>query len=208
MLSLDSKQLILESPVSIQLGVWTDPHLIGQDGSDPLDHFVGDFLGYARMGSIQVRVTREFAEFLVGVMQRLIRKDAIRKTFRIQLDLAQFGIHQLSVVQQGLRQLDYPVTGSEGDKIININHIGPQEETCSIATFGLLLKFRTVGCKNLFVAMYNATNVTEESALAPSGTEYATTTAIFEALEHPAFASEALGDQRSYGAIWDEELVS
>ena len=133
----------------IKLGVWTSPQLIGTDTTDPLNRFAGDDLGFFRQGSLNVGLTREYAEFLAGTPGILARKDLIRKQFFVELMAAQFNADLLKLLRGLNVQAGHAVT-TPSAKTLDLAFVGSDEP--SQPRDGYLIETTLTNGKPLFIA--------------------------------------------------------
>lgn len=185
---------------TMYIGTVTSPETIGTDAVDPLTKFTGDPLGYIRQGSINIDISREYAEALASTPGIILRKDLIRKQFRFIGELFQVNADLLALVR-GLRvQASYAVT-TPSAKTIDLAHIGPDEPTSASTRYAVWIQTALTNGKEFYVAMYSAQNTSEDISITLSGTDYSVSNISFEAFPHASVTA----DTDLYGAMWIDQ---
>jgi hypothetical protein len=179
----------------IEIGTWATISQIGVDASDPLGHFSSlGYLGYAKQGSLDLQLTRQYVEAISGTPGKLLRKDLIRKQFTWMSQQFQVNVDLWKVVE-GLRvQAAYAVT-SPSAKTIDIGWIGSDEPTQ--LEYGFKITTALTDGTPFYIAIWNGKFTGEAIGKTLSGTDYATSEAKIE-----AFVNSTLADTDNYGMYW------
>jgi len=175
---------------TLEIGTWTNPHLIAST-ANPLTSFSSaGIVSYFQQGTLVAGLNDTFAEFLAGTPGKRIRKDLTMRDFTLSVSLAQFNKDVLALALNA----DVDGTGSYPLAFIgNDAPVKPQN--------GYLLRSKRVDEKELYIAVWAGEITTEDKSLTFSGTAHTIIPATIQAFEHTSFIANP-NDKRNYGAIW------
>lgn len=194
---LNSNPFLLKEGI-FEPGSIVTPNLIGTNNTDPDQYFTSQGAIYFRQGSMNLNITREYAEFLAGTPAIIIRKDLIRKQLFLELMLGQHEGETYERFKTLNTQLGYSIT-TPVSKTVDLMHIGSDEPVLPNLAYRIT-SARTDG--SLFrIYLYNAKDTAEDISIAPSGTEHVDVQVRLEAFPHSSFGTTATDAQKHYGLI-------
>jgi hypothetical protein len=171
---------------TLEVGTVTNPQNIGQNNTDPRTFFTGTPLGYIRQGTINISLTREFAEFIANTPGILIRKDLIRKQFALEFEVGQFDGDVMERLNATTSQKGYSVT-TPSAQTWDLHHIGSDEPTLVEAAY--MLEATLTNGWPIIVMVYAGKMTAEDISKTLAGTDYAVNTGRIEAFVHSGFTT-------------------
>lgn len=198
----DKEKLFIQEGI-VKAGIFTNPELIGLNANTPESFFTGVDIGHVKQGTINVGLTRSYAEFMSSTPGILVRKDLILKAFSMTFESGQFDVETMKNFK-GLLAQEGIVFTSPATETHNVSHIGSGEPI--IAEAGFLLDTKLVNGKKFLIGIYAGRMLGEDIGIALSGTDYAINATTIQAFAHEGFIGVTDETQKHYGFI--DETIS
>ena len=179
---------------TVSVGAIVAPETIGVDGNDPLTKFTGDIISHIEQGSMNIGMSREYAEAWGNTPGQLLRKDLIKKTLMFEGNMYQVNSDLMALLWGMTVQAGYV----GGAKTWDLGHYGPDEPTQGTNAF--LITTKLTNGLNFYVALYTGKVTTEDISLVLDGAKHGVIPAKIEAFP----TASVTDDTKSYGSFWKQ----